>query len=206
MAKMSGFIWGTVYSNEDPLGAGRVLVNVPGVWEPHHEDWIPVVGWPGSGHPSRGSAYTMPIDAQVLLLFEQGDTEATPVAIPGPMGASTGVPDGPPLVKELVEDEGVETALAVEVIWEDDILRCYVMHEDDEEGNPLDRRFVVIDKRSGTHIALNATDGAQHKSGTITLHATTSIDIKSNGTISIEGAQVAIQGRPVANKPGTSTI
>lgn len=206
MATMPGFLWGTVHDNRDPLGAGRVLVRVKNLYEPHHEDWIPVVGWPGAGHPTRGSAYTLPIDAQVLLLFEQGDSEATPVALPGPMGGSTGVPDGPPMVKEMVEDEGYESVLDLEVIWEDDILRCYVMHEDDDSGNPVDRRFVIIDKRTGTHIALNATDGGQKKSGTITLHATTSIDIKCNGTVNIEGAQVAIQKRPVALKPGNPTI
>ncbi len=80
------------------------------------------------------------------------------------------------------------------------------MTKDDDAGNPEDRRFVIIDKRSGTHIALDATDGGQKKSGTITMHATTSIDIKSYGTVSIEGAQVTIQGRPVALKQGKATI
>lgn len=203
---IKGFMWATVYDNKDPLGLGRVLVTVPGLWDaPHHPHWIYPAGWPASGGGNWGARYTQPIGSQVALIFELGDIESTPIYLPGMNGQSEdGLPSGPQTVKELYRDEGKEAVLDVQTIWEDDILRCYIITQDDN-GEPSNRQFIVVDKRSGTHIALNATDGGQNRSGTITLHATTSIDIKSLGTVSIEGAQVTIQGRPVAIKP-TGTI
>ena len=198
---MPGFMWGVVVDNKDPKGAGRVKIRIPGIWdEPHHPDWVIPLGWPGAGHPSRGSRYMQPIDSQVAVIFEHGNIDATPAYLPAMYGASAGIPDGPELATAMFQEGGKESVLDAQILWEDDILRCYIMTED-TGGEPNDRRFVVIDKRSGTHIELNATDGAQKKSGTITLHATTSIDIKSYGTVNIEGAQVLIQGRPVAIKP-----
>jgi hypothetical protein len=201
-----GFIWGVVVDNKDPVGSGRCLISVAGLFEPHHEDWIPIIGWPGSGHPAQGSRYPTPIGAQVALIFEQGDMNSTPLALTGPFGSSKGEPDGTPAAADTFRTGGPDALNDLVIIWEDNLFLCFVTTGDDAAGEPSDRQFVIMDKRTGTNIAINATDGSNKKSSTITLAATTSIVIESKGSIKLDAAQVQIQGRVVQRKPNVTTI
>lgn len=221
--QLLGFIWGIVVENRDPLGMGRVLVRVDNLFEPHHPEWASPVGWPASGEPSKGTYFSMNIGAQVILLFEHGDMSAPPVFLPGPQAAADGFPDAPSIVQELflkgidpvavaqsetpeealrsgTLDEAIENVLALDVLWEDENFVFYVTSKDG------DKRFVIAEKNQRAFIVMNATDGAQRKSTSISIFSNTSISIESKGTIDINAMIVQIQGRRVLKKPGVTTI
>lgn len=242
--QVMGFVWGVVVDNRDPLGDGRALIRIPGMFEPHHPEWAVPLGMPGAGHPKGGSKYTPKIDAQVAVIFEEGNPESAPGFLTGPYGAVDGIPDGPPVVQEaylagagkagisaeqimqqfydsiaqLSEQDDPENPTTsssagtldlaqaidqvneVDVVWEDDVFALFFT------SSATDKRFVLIDKVSKSRLVFNATDGAQGKSSTIEIFANTSLAIKSNGVIDIQGQSVQIQGRRVASKPGVTTI
>lgn len=194
-----GFCWGQVIDIEDPLKMGRVRVKIPGMFDEGHPEWCIPVGWPGAGHESQGSRYPLPVDAQVAVFFEHGDPEGAPIVLGGVYPASKGIPAGPPIMAEAAQSSDTDVNNVV-LLWEDDMFRCYVTRTKD------DRRLVLLEKETNSNITLNATDGAQKKSKSITLEANTSISIHSNGIVDISGTRVQIQGRVVARKPGVTTI
>lgn len=208
--EIPGFMWGVVVDNEDPLNMGRVLWKREGLYEPHHPEWASPLGWPGGGGQTYGSRYPTPVGAQVAILFEHGDPEAPACFLPGPYGlnGSGGSLTWPELDQELVlkSANGVADAspLEVAVIWEDDTFRAFVVNK--STAGEEDKRFVLIEKTTGSGIVLNATDGDSGKSITLTLSANTGISIQANGVIDIQGTSVQIQGRRVVRKPGVTTI
>lgn len=199
---VAGFIWGTVVQNADPLGIGRVKVRVEGLWETENSDWVLPIGWPGAGGKgNQGSKYTVPLEAQVALIFEQGDITAPPVYLPGPYGAPGGKPAGTELIAQMHADDA-EDELNYQVIWEDDYFQFFFV-----TNGVDDRRMVMYEKNTGSHVIMNATDGSSKKSCTISIKASTSIDIQSAGAIRLDAkGQVQIQGRVVQRKPGVTTI
>ena len=196
-----GFIWAIVSDNKDPEGIGRIKVKVKDLWDNQYPEWVVPIGWPGAGGDTgaRGSKYVVPIGAQVAMFFDQGDPSVTPAYLPGPYGAPDGTPLGPALTAEAHANPDLDE-LDYQIIWEDEYFRFFVVTKED------DRRFEIFEKKSGSHIIMNATDGESNKSCTIAIKATTSIDIESKGAIKLDAAQVQIQGRVVQRKPGVTTI
>jgi hypothetical protein len=200
---------GEVVDNKDPLRIGRVLWKREGVYEPHHPEWAIPLGWPGAGGVKWGSRYPVEIGAQIAVIFEHGDPDAPPGYLPACYGTEGGLPVWPALDKELVKEPqmGVTDAdpLHVTVIWEDDTFRCFIVNQEDDKR--IDKRLVLIEKRTNSGIILNARDGASKKAVTLTLAANTGINIRSNGLIDIQGATgVQIQGRKVIKKKGVTSI
>lgn len=194
----AGFAWGIVKSVSDPLDAGRIKVEVPGMFEPEHPEWCYPLGWPGSGNVKGvGARYPMKVGAQVGLFFEYGDTDAPPAFMPAMAPLVDGKPAAPAMIREMVE--AGEDPNTVAVLWENDSIKVFVIGDDESD----DYRFVVAEKVTGSNITLNARDGAQGKSVTIAIEANTSISIKTNGTLELEGSSVFIQGRRVARSTGT---
>jgi hypothetical protein len=210
-------MWGVVTDNRDPRGLGRVRFSVPGVFEPQHAEWALPMGWPGAGGLKGGSKYPVEIGAQIGLFFEHGETSAPPGYIPAMYGAVDGVPAGPPIVAEVFRgaapagvaggpetpqsfDQAAEDVLATTVIWEDENFRFFVVNKED------DKRLVIVEKTTGSGIELNASDGAQGRSVTLTLAGNTSLALDSKGVVDIGGTIVQVQGRRVMNKPGVTSI
>lgn len=200
--QLAGFIWGEVVDNKDPLGVGRVTVRIEGLEEPNRAvmDAVPA-GWPGAGGTTRGAMYPVPIGAQVALIFEHGDLDSTPLYLTGPYGAPDGAPIAPAVIREEFLKENGKDPTEITVIWEDEYFRFYVVGT-----GTTDRRIVMVEKATQSHIILNATDGDSGKSVTLSLAANSSISIKSNGVINIDGLQVYIQGRLIARRPGLTSI
>jgi len=210
-------MWGTVTDNRDPTGLGRVRFSVPGIFEPQHAEWALPIGWPGAGGTKSGSKYPVEIGAQIAIFFEHGVMKAPPGYMPAMYGAISGVPAGPPVVTEVYRgaepsgiagatgtaksfDQAAADVLATTVIWEDETFRFFVTSKAD------DKRVVILDKKTGSGIELNAADGAQGNSVSLTLAGNTSLSIQSKGVIDIRGAIVQIQGRRVMTKPGVTGI
>lgn len=195
-----GFVWGLVADTNDPLKIGRIRVLIPGMFEPHHPEWAIPIGWPGAGHPSRGSQYPAPpIGGQVAVFFEMSDVSAPPAyicAIYGMAEVGTGVA-GPPMVTAAVK--AGEDPRDITVIWDDDAFKAFVVNRSN------DKRLVFAEKTTGSNITLNATDGPNGKSVTLSLEAMTSLSLKCNGIIDIDGTVVQINGTRHIRK-GTVTV
>jgi hypothetical protein len=208
---MTGFVWGVVTQAKDPQGLGRIRARIPGLFEAGlgHPELIYPFGWPGAGQPEHGSQYPVKVGAQVGIIFEHGDIDATPVYFTAAYGLVPAGPDegknaGPSLIREAIE--AGDPAEKTVVIWEDDSFEIFVTMFNKAEDGKDDRRVVIQEKATGSGFTLNAADGAQGKSVSMTLNVNTSLDIQCNGVINIEGTTVQIQGRKVVRKPGVTTI
>jgi hypothetical protein len=212
---IGGFVWGTVVDNRNPARPGlhEIRWMREGVFEPFHPHWALPIGWPGASQPKDGvrKAGSRPkppaVGSQVAIIFEHGDVGAPAVYLPGPYGLSAdGQPAWPEIDRELLNASVEDSAdiADVHVLWEDDTFRLFIVNS--LEGG-TDKRVVIMEKTTGSGMVLNATDGAQSKSITLTLTANTGINIQSNGIIDISSPLgVQIQGRRVVKKPGVTTI
>jgi hypothetical protein len=212
---IGGFMWGVVVDNYNPERPGlhEIRWRREGVFEPYHPHWALPIGWAGASQPADGANLVgsrpkpPAIGSQVAVIFEHGDVAAPAVYLAGPYGqASDGRPAWPGIDRELL-DPAVDDAVDirdVHVVWEDDTFRIFVVNSAAGNG---DKRVVLMEKLTGSGLVLNATDGAQGKSITLTLTANTGINIQSNGIINIASPTgVQIQGRRVMRKPGVTTI
>lgn len=174
----------------DPEKLGRVKVTIPGLIEPA-SGWAFPSGLPGGGGPNRGVYVVPPLHATVHVWFHQGDIDhpyylaghyglpAGQRETPGPVGGYMGTGDA--------DLSGVSPEDAVKVpAWEGD---RFVVWADERTGH---ERFVIRDKKTNDTIEI---DGV--KLG-ISIEATTALRLKATGIVSIEGAQVVINGRVVA--------
>lgn len=102
-ARLQGKYRGTVASNIDPLGQGRLLVQVPDVLAGDPCFWA-MPALPGAG-PQAGLFALPPVNAKVWIEFEQGDPDyalwvgcfpGSPGDLPGLAAAIT--PPASPLV------------------------------------------------------------------------------------------------------------
>lgn len=233
--QIMGYVLGIVVDNRDPLGNGRALILIPGMFEPYHPEWAIPLGWPGAGHPKGGSKFTPKLKAQVAVMFEEGDPESTPAFLTASYGAPEGIPAGPPIIQEaflagaqragVTGDEIVEqfeqsvedptVAAPAELLQLDaaidQVNEVDVIWEDDAfimffVSSATDKRFVLIEKTTKSRFVFNATDGAQGKSVSMELFANTSLIIRSQGIVDISGQNVQIQGRRVLVKQGVTSI
>jgi hypothetical protein len=201
---LPGFVWGFVIDANDPEGVGRALIQIPGMFEPHHPEWASPLGWPGAGGIGVGSQYPTQVGASVAVLFEHGNIHAPPAFLPTIYGKLEGQSAGPSIVSEGINKD--EDPNKIAVIWEDEAFQIYVTMKKESEDGVDDRRVSIVEKITGSKFEMNATDGAQNKSVSITIAANTGISLLSNGVIDIDGTVVQIQGRRVMRKPGVTTI
>lgn len=198
-----GALAGVVRDNSDPLGCGRVKAYVPAIGDPYISDWLKPMGWPGAGAPSFGSQYPIPLDAQVVVFFEQGNPHAGGWFIPGHYGAEKGVNQGPSQTQALQLNYGPRAALKCTTLYEDANFRIYI--ERHKVGEDADKRQVVIEeKKRGSYITFDASAGEGKKSVDISIYSATGVSITADGNIDISARNVQIQGRRVLR--GKKTI
>jgi hypothetical protein len=191
-------VYGTVASNKDPTGCGRVKVNVPALGT--LSQWFIPAGWPGAGGLSQGTQFPVPFGAQIMVFFEQGDIKAGGAYIPLHYGqvadAEGGATVFPTRVAERKGQYGANSTLKCATLWEDDYFRIFV--DFDKVGvSPNLRNITIEEKHGGSTIQMDAAAGANGKSSTITIYGRTNVNIQSEGAVSITGGSVSIQGRRV---------
>ena len=199
-AALAGFVWGVVTDNDDPKKAGRVKFSIPGLYTKEHSDWAIPVGWPGAGGTTQGSFFTVPIGAQIALIFEQGNMHSSPLFLPGPYGQDkTGLPAGTPRINEIAAS-GSTDIRDFTVLWEDENFIIFV------QNSPQKKQLVLEEKRTGSFISMDASDGTQGKSTTISIQGTTALNLGATGIVNINGTVVQVQNRRVARKKQGTTI
>jgi len=195
----NGFVYGIVTDVEDPDRLGRVRAQIPGYYDQEHPEWIMPAGWPGAGELSRGSRYPASVGQQIAVFFELGDMDAPPIFFPLAYGFDPDLeaPGGP----QSAVGEGVDPNDRA-VLWEDNQMAVFIVDKENDDATQRDKRIVMLDKRTGSNITLNATDGAGGKSVSISIEANTSLSLKSNGIIDIDAPVVQIKKRRVMSGPG----
>lgn len=176
--KFLGMAVGVVVDNEDPEKVGRVRVRVPGIFEPA-SPWALPLGWPGAGAKQRGGFYPVPKGAEVAVFCNMGDQDH-----PYYISANPGRGEQP----EEVQDSATTPADANKVhAWEGERYRVVY---DERDGK---QQVQIKDKKYGDKIELDGVGLG------ITISATTGIHITTQGSLSLEGLAVSINGRTVAN-------
>lgn len=184
--KFIGMYVGSVVSNADPLRLGRVRVRVPGVAEPASAWALPLGG--GSGE-RRGGLSIPEEGAEVAVWFQSGDVDHPYYLtanwhegkLPGRVGGYFSADEG----------EADESSMPIADVpkvpaWEG---ARYLITVDEREGKTS---LLVRDKKSDDQILF---DGEKY---VVQIKASSMLNLRSDGLVLIEGAQVIINGRPVA--------
>lgn len=162
-----GMYTGVVLDREDPEKLGRVRIQIPGLIEEGTE-WAFPLGM-GGGAAQRGTVFVPPLGAEVAVWFRMGDIDQ-PYYFGGHLGRG----------EQLTGTEGDPDAYAIET-------ESYVVLIDER---PESRSLTLRDKASGNQIQMNGVTQS------LSIDATTQINITSKGFVYINGLEVIIQGIP----------
>jgi len=183
--RYTGLYIGQVVDREDPESLGRVRVKIPGLVEPASA-WAFPLGTVGGGSDRRGFFAVPEKDAEVGVLFHQGDVDH-PYYLCGHWGKPGGQAEVPEPARGLAKEETPQVR-AFET-------GRFLLAFDDRDGKEA---LVIKDKKSGDQVEF---DGAAMG---ITIKGTSALLFKADGIISIEGTTVQINGRVVL--PGKKPI
>jgi uncharacterized protein involved in type VI secretion and phage assembly len=176
---------GQVVDREDPEGLGRVRVRIPGLVEPASA-WAFPLGTLGGGSDRRGFFAVPEKDAEVGVLFHQGDIDH-PYYLAGHWGRPGGQVEVPEPVRGLAKEEAPKVR-AFET-------GRFLLTFDDRGGK---ESLVIKDKKSGDQVEFDSVAMG------ITIKATSALLLRADGLVSIEAPSVQINGRVVL--PGSRPI
>jgi uncharacterized protein involved in type VI secretion and phage assembly len=177
--RYTGLHIGHVVDRVDPERLGRVRVRIPGLIEPASA-WAFPLGTVGGGSDRRGFFAVPEKDAEVGVLFHQGDVDAPYYVCGGHWGKPGGATEIPSPARGLSDAETPQVR-AFET-------GRFVLVSDDRGGKETLR---IQDKTSGDQIEFDGLGMG------ITIKATSALILKADGLVSIEGATVVINGRVV---------
>lgn len=177
-ARYYGLETGTVIDNADPLGLGRVRVRVPGIIE--ESPWALPLGTVGGGKAQRGFFDPPDVGADVGILFHRGHPQH-PFYLPGHWGKPGGVSEAPTPVKNAAPADATKVKAYETARW--------LITFDERAGAEILR----IEDKKAPDLKIEL-DG---KALAVVIEGTTSIQLKSVGTISIDAAKIQIGGRVV---------
>jgi len=190
---------GIVSNNKDPKGWGRVKVKFPTLTEEHESNWARIVTI-GAG-PSRGFDCIPEINDEVLVAFEHGDIHR-----PYIIGNVWNGKDAPP---EKVDDSVMSnkvrlrtfktrTGHKLQFVEEDkggSKKGVYVETSDGHKINVNDSQKCVEIITSGGHKLILDDMSASitmKSTGSIKIEANTTIDIRANGIVTVNGAVIKL--------------
>jgi phage baseplate assembly protein gpV len=174
--KIFGVTSGTVISNMDCMGEGRVQLNLP--WLPGYQPWARVVA-PMAGM-ARGTYFIPQPGDEVLVAFNHGD-----VREPFVMGSLWNTVDRPPALipTDPVTKRSIRTPLGQEVTF-DEKLQSVTISNSTFNSMSLDLKGASL----GTPAA-SITLGVD---GSVTITGASAITLKAP-SISIEGGKVSVK-------------
>lgn len=193
-----GFTFGVVTQNVDPLGLGRIKVELPGILK-ETPYWVMPYGWTGGSSRNAHGPQPRPPDrgAMVPVIFSHGDylnPESKAIFLTGFYGVNDdGTSAGPAI--NASEDTAADVTKC-HTLYEDSKFQVYLLAKDD------DRKLVMQTKERGTKIEIDATAGEGGNSEVISIEAATALFLYSAGQIDISATQVSINGRSVSPMGG----
>lgn len=193
---VKGLAVAIVTQNQDPEGLCRVKVSFPWHEQPRESYWARLA-MPMAG-PGRGMVTIPEVGDEVLVAFERED-----LRFPYVLGSLWNGKDKPPLHNDdgkndqrtlhsrkhhyLLFDDGAQGVVELKhekgrrVLLDDTGFRV-----EDERGNT-----VKVDSNSGA-MTIEAKGALTIRGATVTIEATTTLEVKANATLTIRGSLVAI--------------
>jgi hypothetical protein len=185
-APLYGLYIGQVVDRDDPERLGRVRVRIRGIVEPATA-WAFPLGTVGGGSDRRGFFAVPEKDAEVGILFHQGDVDQ-PYYLCGHWGRTSGGIEVPEAARGLSASDTPKVR-----VFE---TGRFVLAFDDRVGGEALR---IQDKApGGCEIEIDGTSMG------ITIKATAALFLQADGLVNIQGTTVVINGRVVL--PGAKPI
>lgn len=201
---MAGVVAGTVTNNQDPENQGRVKVTFVWMSDKNETDWAHIATLMGG--PNRGTFFLPEVNDIVLVAFEQGDIHR-----PYVIGALWNGEDAPPAdnldgknnIKKIRSRSGHE------IIFEDNAsekkekveIHTNAGHRitlDDSAGK---EKIEITDKTGSNKIVIDSVQNSMSlesamqikiKGNIVEIEGTTSLTLKSNAVLTIQGTLVKI--------------
>lgn len=202
--RISGVVSAIVTNNQDDEGLGRIKVMFPWLSEDNESDWAKVLSFMAGNE--RGGYFLPEVGDEVLVAFEQGNINF-PYIIGALWNAEHPPPesntDGNNTIRKITSRSGHE------IIFNDDQERGEEKIEiitnsghkilmDDSTGN---EKIEIMDKTGNNYIKIDSVQNSitvesstslNIKGQIISIEADASMEIKSNGTLTIQGSVVRI--------------
>ncbi len=202
--RIAGVVPGIVTDNQDPDGMGRVKVRFPWLSDENETDWARIATLMAG--EERGSFFLPEVDDEVLVAFEQGD-----INHPYVIGVLWNGTQRPPETNQNGQNNirKFRSRSGHEIIFNDDDtaqqekieIRTSSGHTivlDDSAGQ---EKIEIIDKTGSNKMTIDSVQNAINiesalqlkiKSNIVEIEGTTSLTLKSNALLTIQGLPVKI--------------
>jgi uncharacterized protein involved in type VI secretion and phage assembly len=185
-----------VRQNKDDSGQGRVKVSYPWHSQPRESYWARVA-MPMAGK-GRGAYFLPEIDDEVLVAFERGD-----LRFPYVVGSLwNGVDKSPTNNADGKNDKRmIHTRKGHKLIFDDGSKGLVQLELNDGKKLAIDDDGITLDdgkgnrlviQSGGNSVSIEAAGKLTLKGASVKIEATGSIDVKSGGTLGLNGSMVNI--------------
>jgi uncharacterized protein involved in type VI secretion and phage assembly len=202
--RINGIVPAIVTNNQDPDGLGRVKVRFPWLSEENESDWAKVMTFmAGDG---RGGYFLPEVGDEVLVAFEHGD-----INYPYVLGSVWNAEDAPPEtngdgnnnIRKITSRSGHEIVLNDDAQGQSEKIEIHTnaghrITMDDSAGQ---EKIEIVDKSGNNTVVIDSVQNSiaiesaltlNIKAETISIEANASMEIKSNGNLTIQGTLVRI--------------
>ncbi len=202
--RINGVSAGIVTNNQDPEGLGRVKIRFPWLSDDNETDWVRIATLMAGG--GRGSFFLPEVEDEVLVAFEHGD-----INHPYVIGALWNGVDKPPETNRDGQNNirKIKSRSGHEFIFNDDNTAMQEKIEihtnsghkivlDDSAGQ---EKIEIVDKTGSNKINIDSVQNSitiesalqlKIKATIVEIEATTSLTLKSNAILTIQGLPVKI--------------
>jgi uncharacterized protein involved in type VI secretion and phage assembly len=194
-----GLVIGLVTNIQDPESLGRVRVKFPTLGDTIEGIWARVA-LPGAG-PDAGLSFMPPIDDEVVVGFEHGDTRRPVVlgalhnAVDKPHANMRGQQDGGSLVIYGRQDAEIDLKKQL-VIHAKDAMTVKIDGGDSGQGDYKQENAGAFELKAGTTMKIEST-------GELTLKSSAGITVEASGPLKLKGATVDIEASATVNVKGS---
>lgn len=202
--RVNGIVPAIVTNNQDADGLGRVKVRFPWLSEENESDWAKVMTFmAGDG---RGGYFIPEVGDEVLVAFDHGD-----INYPYVLGAVWNGEDTPPET----DGDGANNIRKItsrsghEIVFNDDArgrsekidIHTNAGHRITLDDSAGQEKIEIVDKSGNNTVVIDSVQNSiaiesaftlSIKAQTISIEANASMDIKSNGNLTIQGTLVRI--------------
>lgn len=202
--RISGVAPGIVTNNQDPDGLGRVKIRFPWLSDDNETDWVRIATMMAGGE--RGTFFLPEVGDEVLVAFEHGD-----INHPYVIGALWNGAGGPPETNSDGQNNirKIKSRSGHEIIFNDDDTAMQEKIEihtnaghrillDDSAGQ---EKIEIIDKTGSNKMTIDSVQNSINiesalqlkiKANIVEIEGTTSLTLKSNAVLTIQGLPVKI--------------
>jgi uncharacterized protein involved in type VI secretion and phage assembly len=202
--RINGVSAGIVTNNQDPEGLGRVKIKFPWLSDDNETDWVRISTLMAGGE--RGSFFLPEVGDEVLVAFEHGD-----INHPFVIGALWNGVDKPPETNSDGRNNirKIKSRSGHEIIFNDDdtaLQEKIEIHTNSGHKIVLDdsvgqEKIEIVDKTGSNKITIDSVQNSMNiesvlqlkiKSAVVEIEGTSSLTLKSNAILTIQGLPVKI--------------